>query len=125
MLKCNNLNIIFIVLFLFCVSCFEKKEKVVPVQENWSSIEPLDIPLRQRTQIYETGNLVINPSFEEGKVLLDSLRATFNIKGWKKMGDHIQWVDTASENYSLNEVSDGRYAIKIHREKSSEKEKQG
>ncbi len=112
-------------IFIFFFSCFIalvaiqcKKEKKSPqLQFTWKADNPQTIPFRLRDQLYKKGNLVGNPSFEEGKIFfLDSINTAFNLPGWQKVGTNVTWAkrDTAS---SLNkgEVNTGRYAIKISR----------
>ncbi len=117
-------NIILVILIIS--GCNKKPEPPAqPVQQNWSSFDPLNIPFRQRSQALEDSNIVINHSFEEGKVFLDSVLASFNLKGWKKIGNNLEWVDTSLSKYSIDDVSVGQYAIKIHRTLINEMEENG
>ena len=121
----NYIFYIAIIITLFS-GCIKKPEPPPPpVQQNWSSFDPLNIPYRQRKQALEDSNIVVNPSFEEGKVLLDSVLASFTLKGWKKIGNNLEWVDTAQSKYSITDVSNGQYAIKIHRNTYNEMEEYG
>jgi hypothetical protein len=111
---------------IFCFSCFIvvfavqcKKEKKKPqLQSSWKADNPQTIPFRLRDQLYKTGNLVENPSFEEGKIFfLDSINTAFNLPGWQKVGSNVFWVkqDTAS-SINRDEVNTQMHAIKISRE---------
>ncbi len=93
----------------------------------WSSADPLTVPLRQRIINVEKGNLLVNPSFESGKMIdLDSTVFSYNIQGWKKVGDHVYWVDTKMDTvYSENEVFHGRHSVKVIRETANETDEQG
>ena len=121
--KSINISLVFIIVLILS-GCYKPEKNVVDKQLGWSTFEPLSIPYRQRIQLYESGNLVLNPSFEEGRVFLDSAFATFNLKGWKTVGDDVEWIDTVSATKS-SEVTGGRYSIKISREDADETEETG
>ena len=85
--------------------------------EPWSSLEPLSIPYEVRLTQFEKGNLVANPSFEE---TVPATGGTDNTQHWITVGRSIEWVDAASDNYALEEVADGRHAVKIVRRSAGE-----
>ena len=86
----------------------------------WSSSDPLSIPYEVRMNQFEKDNLVDNPSFEEGHVIKGTSGHSFKINGWEKIGRHVKWVDQDSEIYSKEDVTAGRHAVKIVREKANE-----
>ena len=56
----------------------------------WTSGDPGSIPLRHRQLQEEKGNLVKNPSFEQGRLInLDSNTVSYNITGWKTLGENL------------------------------------
>ena len=92
-------------------------ESSLPVTAGWSSLDPVAIPLRQRTIQANRGNLVKNPSFELGRIInIDSNTVSNNISGWKWVGAHVDWVSDAHT---------GMYAVKIRRESADETISQG
>ena len=91
--------------------------------ERWTSSDPLAIPHRVREQKYRAGNLVLNPSFEAGKIKhLDSLTSSTNIEGWSIIGDHVEWIgsDTDSLHADTLQVHTGIRSIRIHRDYADE-----
>lgn len=107
-------------LLIFCLQC--KKEDPYELQIGWTSRDISTIPFRVRYQKWKRGNLIRNPSFEEGRTFnLDSITQTFNLDGWKKIGDHVQWVNILADSiYEPSEACSGNHAIKIIKEKSDE-----
>ncbi len=106
-------------LMLICIMAFacSRPGKHQPRIPAWSSNDPLAIPFRIRWQKFEKGNLVRNNSFETGKYLpIDTLKKSFSIDGWQKIGRNVQWVDLVTGDSSLtDEVYSGKHAIKIVR----------
>jgi len=47
----------------------KSKPRIVNIQATWKSTDPSNIPLTVREKEYEKGNLVLNPSFENGTLL--------------------------------------------------------
>ena len=86
----------------------------------WSSSEPLSIPYDVRLDHFEKGNLVANPSFEEGIPMNDNPGNAHRIKGWEIVGHNVGWTDLRSENGDREEVRSGRHAIKITRKRAHE-----
>jgi hypothetical protein len=85
-----------------------------------SSIAPLSIPYDTRLNQFEKGNLVANPSFEDGRSKGETSEAADRIKGWEKVGRNVQWVDAESPDYTFEDIKTGRYAVKIIRETANE-----
>jgi hypothetical protein len=72
------------------------------------------------------GNLVLNSSFESGKLFYEEKDIkTFAIDGWSVIGNHVEWVDKQNLEYTFYEVSDGNHSVKVHRENADETEKLG
>ena len=91
--------------------------------QNWSSMEPLSIPLAIRQAEFKKGNITTNASFEQGQAFRnDSLIKNFKIEGWKKVGENVEWVNTESGFYKPDEVHNGKHSIKISRKASDVKE---
>ena len=74
------LSIFCSILILNACSTIEKTQKAYE-PSMWSTSDPLTIPYNIRLAQFEKGNLVINPSFENGSVLAGSPAKTFNIAG--------------------------------------------
>lgn len=88
----------------------------------WSSNDPLAIPFRIRWQKFEKGNLVRNNSFELGKYMpIDTLKKSFSIDDWQKVGKNVHWVDLeTNDSTHTDEVFSGKHAIKIIRHVADE-----
>lgn len=83
---------------------------------HWSSMYPLSIPLDIRQAEFNKGNIVPNPSFEEGTVTDKRMpRRNFEIANWNKVGENVEWVDTRDPYYNVSEAHAGNHAIKIVR----------
>ena len=80
-------------------------------ESGWTSNNPLSIPLEVRKKMFDKGNLVPNKSFEEGSGTI--------ITGWTIKGENVTWCDTEN-GFENSEVSEGKRAIKISREKVDE-----
>lgn len=72
----------------------------------WSSFDPVSIPLEVRRSQLERGNIVPNPSFERGRT--DAGAGSVSLEGWKVIGDGVEWID------------EERHAIKIVRKSADE-----
>ncbi|MBN2763190.1 MAG: hypothetical protein JXR41_08885, partial [Bacteroidales bacterium] len=88
----------------------------------WSSHDPLAIPYWIRQQKAEKENLIYNPSFETGKwLVVDSLRKSFSVDGWHKVGNNVQWIDLITDTtLSASEIFSGQRAVKITRTSTDE-----
>ena len=90
----------------------------------WSSRDPFNIPYKKRINEYMEGNKVLNPSFERGSIFNETLN-TYEITGWKEVGEEIQWVNINRPEFDSSEAKTGNHAIKISRSRVSEVEKNG
>jgi hypothetical protein len=124
--KCNAGIVLIMLLCIIGFACSRpgKHQQRIPA---WSSNDPLAIPYRIRWQKYEKGNLVRNNSFEEGKYLpIDTLKKSFSIDGWQKIGKNVLWVDLENGDSTLiNEVYSGKHAVKIVRTIADEMAEKG
>ena len=90
---------------MFFSGCKRTGEKIRP---EWSSMDPLSIPLDVRKEQFAKMNLVFNPSFEEGESFkTEEAQNDFRIRGWAIVGERVEWVEEASK---------GMYSVKIIRE---------
>lgn len=114
----------FIILIL---SACKKKTDSLSGEIIWNSTEPLFVSLPEREKEFEKKNLILNPSFEEGRHLKkDSVRISFVLPGWEKVGENVYWTDTQNEPEKQSfEAHNGLHAIKIVRGHSSEADYQG
>lgn len=116
-------------LFLVIISLNSCKTRtpIVNIPAHWSSMNPSAIPLQVRQKEQEKGNLLTNPSFEFGRYYrVDTLSSSFNITGWKKVGENVFWTNIMNEGeFNSNEASNGTHAIKVVRKKSNETDIQG
>ena len=80
--------------------------------EGWSSSDPLSIPYHIRQAQFDRGNIVINPSFENGQREAGESDNHFILEGWHTVGDHVR--TTTREVYS------GSQAVKIDRPRANE-----
>lgn len=107
--------IAFFILFSIVVfSCKRREAGNMESGSIWTASQTQSVPLRIRKNQFERDNLVINPSFEDGKYFLEeSIDKVPQIKGWNRTGPAVKWVDVHDSLFSQQEVSDGRHAIKI------------
>jgi hypothetical protein len=92
--------------------------KFVPA--DWSGSNPSSIPYENRLQQYNQGNLVPNPSFEEGRVIAGHPTGTFMLEGWQKIGRDVEWISQQAGADTAQEVGTGKHAVKIVRKKAGE-----
>jgi hypothetical protein len=121
-------NIVFLcLLILFSVFSCDENRKISNIQNQWSGLNPTSIPLGVRMKEVEKGNLITNPSFELGKhYMIDSTRLSFNIPGWRKLGESVFWTNTENKvEFEESDASSGIHAIKIIRKTSNETDIQG
>ncbi len=95
----------------------------------WTSQDPLSIPIELRQSEFDKGNLVVNSSFEEGETLKnDSNIYNFKLKNWtvvsksKNTEANVEWVTEANNSnkkenhgYKDDEINTGKHSIKITR----------
>jgi hypothetical protein len=122
-------RIIIAFFLIFSGSFFACKRRDAGNSESWniwSASQTLSVPLRIRKNQFDRGNLVINPSFEEGKYFLEeSVDKVPQIKGWNRTGPAVKWADVNDSLFSQQEVSDGRHAVKIVRKRANETDNEG
>jgi hypothetical protein len=116
-----------IIVMLFSFSRCVEDDNNLPSTAGWSSLDPTSIPLRQRMIQANRGNLVKNPSFEQGRIInIDSNTVSNNITGWKWVGSNVDWVARRDDpEHGQAEVHSGLYAVKIQRESADETIGQG
>ncbi|HRW62762.1 MAG TPA: hypothetical protein P5132_04705 [Bacteroidales bacterium] len=103
-----------------------KKEDQSRLQANWSANDPIVIPYNIRKNETNLGNLAPNPSFETGKVYYEKSNVkSFDINGWKKVGQNIEWVNINNQLYTPGDVNSGNYAVRIKRDIADETELTG
>ncbi len=95
---------------LSCLSGCKKKPAASRNQALWSSENPFTIPLRQRLNKFEKGNLVFNASFESGKYFFyDTDNNAYVIDGWKETSKNVKWIEN-------KDSANSHHYIKITRE---------
>jgi len=92
------------------------------VSDGWSSSDPLSIPYDLRQAQFEAGNLVVNPSFEDGRRAASKAEDNPVLPGWETVGPHVQWTGQKSGDADGQEVNSGSHAIKITRHKAGERD---
>jgi len=86
----------------------------------WSTSDPSSIPYDTRLEQFEKGNLVINPSFENGSVIAGDPVNTFILEGWEKVGQNLEWVTQESGLKAVKKANGGGHSVKILRKKAAE-----
>lgn len=126
-IKRKTVLITVIVVMLFSFNRCVEDDSNLPSTVGWSSHDPTSIPLRQRMIQADRGNLVKNPSFEQGRIInIDSNTVSNNITGWTWVGSHVDWISSADGTGNARaEVHSGKYAVRIHRENADETIGQG
>jgi hypothetical protein len=107
------------ILILNACSTIDKTQKTYKPSP-WSTSDPLSIPYDTRLEQFEKGNLVINPSFENGSVIAGDPVNTFTLEGWEKVGQNVEWVTPESGLNAVKEVNAGRHSVKVVRKKAAE-----
>ncbi|HAF27678.1 MAG TPA: hypothetical protein DCG75_01400 [Bacteroidales bacterium] len=123
----KRINLLSLILIFFSIIFFGcKKEDQTRLQASWSANDPILIPFNIRNNEKNLGNLVQNPSFETGKVYYEKGNLkSYDITGWKKVGNNIKWVISENGDFSEDEVYKGTHAIKIERNIADETESVG
>jgi hypothetical protein len=116
-----------IIFFIIVLSACKSKPRVVNIQATWKSTDPAGIPLSVREKEFAKKNLILNPSFEEGRYYnIDTSKISFNLHGWKKAGEKVYWTDVQNQKeYRPDEAFNGLHAIKITRKNADETDPQG
>ena len=113
------LSIFCSILILNACSTIEKTQKAY-IPSPWSTSDPLTIPYDTRLKQFEKGNLVINPSFENGSVRAGTPVNTFKLEGWEMAGQSVTWITQESGLKAVKETNSGRHSVKIERKKATE-----
>jgi hypothetical protein len=110
----------FLLSFLSCClmlnACATIEKSVAKLSSTgWSSSDPLSIPHDIRQKQLEKGNLVTNPSFENGRRETGAVDGNFKLEGWQTVGDHVRWSRQTIGETAIREVNSGSQAVKIVR----------
>jgi len=103
-----------------CTAVKKAGEKYV--SDGWSSSDPLSIPYDLRQAQFEAGNLVVNPSFEDGRRHASKAADKPALPGWETVGPHVQWAGQKSGDTAGREVNSGSHAVKITRHAAGERD---
>jgi hypothetical protein len=112
---------------MIAITACEPKSNLGNKQEQFSSMDVGSIPLLAREKEFEKGNLLQNPSFETGRnYLADTVKLSFNLQGWKRVGENVIWTNTENPaNFEPDDASNGTHAVKIIRKVADEIDVQG
>ncbi len=115
------------ILVLIIAGSCRSRTHYVNLQNQWSGLDPKSIPLNVREKEFEKGNLITNPSFELGRYYLsDTVKLSFNLPGWKKVGEDVYWTDIQNTaSFETDDASSGTHAIRIERNRADETDVQG
>ncbi|MFC2096277.1 hypothetical protein ACFLQ3_01090, partial [Bacteroidota bacterium] len=98
-----------------------KHEDETRFQTGWSSKDPIAIPFNVRNNEKILGNLVVNSSFETGKVYYEESNVeSYDITGWKKVGQNIKWINANNGSNNASDVYEGTHSIKVERHRADE-----
>lgn len=123
-IKYISFTILLLITGLAINSC--KNDDQTRIQATWTSTDPIAIPQNIRFNQKKLGNLIPNYSFETGKIFYEqSDIKSFDINGWKKIGENIEWVNTTLENFDSQDVYDGTHSVKITKQTTDEVEDYG
>lgn len=116
----------FLFILIILSSCKQENQTLTTAPQ-WSGLHSGQVPENIRLREIAKKNLVLNPSFEEGKhYMADTLKLSFSLPGWKKVGENVFWTNTEDEiNFMSNEASNGTHAIKIVKDVCNETDNQG
>jgi len=116
---------IFMLFILILYGCKNKPSNTIN-QDPYHITNAAAIPLSVREREVEKENLLMNSSFEEGKFYIsDTVKLSFNLPGWKRIGDNVFWTNTENKKYMDDDASHGSHAIKISRTKANETHQEG
>lgn len=122
------MNIKNLIPFVLIAALFSgcKKDDQSRLQASWSAKDPIAIPFNNRNHEKILGNIAPNPSFETGKIYYQENGVkTFDINGWKKNGNTIEWINSTINETDSSEIFEGIHAVKITREIADETETMG
>ena len=73
-----------------------------------------------RLKQFQRNNLVINSSFEDGRVVAGDAGNAFILRGWEKVGSGVKWVSQEFGSDAGKEANSGNHAVKIVRKLADE-----
>ena len=120
------MRIISTLLFLFCSfimldACSTLDEMYGYYRTpQWSSSSPMSIPYSERLKQFQKNNLVINSSFEDGRIQAGNAENAFLLRGWEKVGSNVEWVTQKFGSDAEKAVYSGTHAVKIVRKQANE-----
>ncbi len=118
-----NFKNILLIVFIGVLISGCKKDDQSRLQTSWSAKDPIAIPFNNRDHEKILGNIAPNPSFETGKIYYqENGIKTFDINGWKKTGNNIEWINSTINNTDQGEIFEGIHSVKITREIADETE---
>jgi len=97
----------------------ERREDTISAA-GWSSSDPLTIPYDIRQTQFDKGNLVTNPSFENGRRGPGETADDFRLDGWEAVGEHVRWARQEIGANARREAYSGSRAVKIVRRLSDD-----
>jgi hypothetical protein len=118
-MRLSRFSLLCAVLILNACSTTEHPRKEYPAAP-WSSFEPLSSPYDTRQSQFEKGNLVVNPSFEDGWAVGDTAGDAGRINGWEKVGRNVRRVERESADPAQEGVASARHAVEIIRKRANE-----
>ena len=83
----------------------------------WTSSDPESIPYNIRMKEFKSGNLVPNPSFEEGHPKTSDSTVVQNIKKWEIIGAHVYLLENSEDTLV---AVDGKRAVCIRKPNADE-----
>ncbi len=116
---------IFLLLLLTLNACRDDDAALLN-QSLWTSANSLQIPYHIRQNTLKQGNLIMNASFESGRLFYENGKVrSFDLDGWKRIGENVEWVNIQMNSYNSDEAFEGVHAIKVHRSLAHETEEEG
>ncbi|MCK5028805.1 MAG: beta-N-acetylglucosaminidase domain-containing protein [Bacteroidales bacterium] len=121
-----NVKNVLLIIFIAVLITGCKKDDQSRLQASWSAKDPIAIPFNNRNHEKVLGNIAPNPSFETGKIYYqENGIKSFDINGWKQVGNNIEWINSTANGTGINEIYDGIHSVKITREIADETESIG
>ena len=116
----------FLFILIVFSSCKQENQPLTTAPQ-WSGLHSGQVPENIRKRELSKKNLISNPSFEKGKhYMADTLKLSFSLPGWKKVGENVFWTDIEDElTFLHDEASKGTHAIKIVKDVCNETDNQG
>jgi hypothetical protein len=114
-------------ILIFMSGCRHSDEETQDI-EKWTSTDPLAVNYRARHNKYIAGNLLTNPSFEQGRIKRNLSEAKqIKIEGWEIIGKDVKWINLSdsAENDNNSLTHSGQRSICIQRTQADETESIG